>query len=740
MPVPRKCCILCGALIQCGWGFVTVYALISHDLRIPGLEARLSVRGFRFRLADVAHVSIPRGPHGGPTESEMGIDLMPSGITSHPIRPGETPDIRGFPFHPACWYVLTKRLSPGDREVQLLFDLCLSFRNNEIMLDWGHDYGGTVGYDYDSRVLGPGEEPRLSSLAVDSRDDGGPDPLHIPELRRAFERRTTDSISATDLPAPRQGYARPADRDAFQALPVEILQSTLIYLSTPDVAAVRIASPAFANVHLHDKFWRSRFFPGQEFESVFEAQPHLHDSSFKGQWKSTYFAVRELRRSPELLNRRRVWDLASSLLDLLFKAESASCDGSPVPFSLDDDDDDDDNSSLSSVDMGWKTASRANPISKRCFVPGKSSLYKRMMPIPDDATALFVSTVEIQGRQYISGIRIQHGTDASVSLGYHRPGNETPVVSREQGSLRIEGFNLAHDQRGIRGLSVISETRISSDWVGDFHGIPKRRLVLREHDVVKHLKGGFDALRLRSLSISNGRPSNTDAAGPKKFDHTTLWHPDFPGPHLTFLGAKRILNPHPGEDLPLSTMIFGGVKGEELQHVLGITVWVDERNDPIPTVLAIDISRVAGPSPHRFGYTDLALSTVSYSPIQKFEFPIDGPSGERIVKMESCYGDGGDWFAGFQVLTNYRRAAVLPPTIEKRWSLGKWRTKPLRFSRGAFVGFWGMWTYNRGFSDFGAICIDSSAEADSARRTESYDIGENREGSVIDATPSLASA
>ncbi|KAK4122450.1 hypothetical protein N657DRAFT_635195 [Parathielavia appendiculata] len=295
------------------------------------MKAGLAV-GFKLRLADVAAVSRAGRPRDRVAEPERNIDLMPPSIQATPIHLDSSPRLIGFPFHSTCWCILFKRLSWGDRELQLLFDLCLSFRNEEIMFDWDHNYGGTVSYDDDCRVLGPGEEPHLSSWADNDPNDGEEYPLHLHELDRIFEQRTNDSIPTANCPTRLQRYARPTHADAFQMLTVEILQSILVRLPAPDVAAVRMVSPAVANVHLHDKFWRTRFLSGREFDFIFETQRHPHDSSFKGRWKSTYFSVRELRHLPVV-------------------AGSASCDGSSVPFSIED------NGDSSSVDMDWETAS-----------------------------------------------------------------------------------------------------------------------------------------------------------------------------------------------------------------------------------------------------------------------------------------------------------------------------------------------------------------------------------------------
>lgn len=120
-----------------------------------GLEpskARLSGPGRRLDLID--KIKVDGSDAKSPT---IGINLM--GICFG-NRAGASLAY-GFPFHEACWGVLTDSWSPCDREIQFMFDLCRStpiepsepWGHNQAILDWGHAYGGVYRYPLASEEL-----------------------------------------------------------------------------------------------------------------------------------------------------------------------------------------------------------------------------------------------------------------------------------------------------------------------------------------------------------------------------------------------------------------------------------------------------------------------------------------------------------------------------------------------------------------------------------------------------------
>ncbi len=399
------------------------------------------------------------------------------------IPPVTSPRVWGFPFHTSCWDIMGNLPLQYHGDTQAVMNLCLSFPAQIGILNWGHDYGGLVQSQIAPSELNPGEE--LWFLGHANLETQRHDPFDIPALRNIFEHEAgSDAVPGypESLPS-RRGTDT---KGPFLGLPAEILELILLQLPSADVVRLRQASWAFANVALSDMFWRSRFWPGREFETVFESTRNFQ--SHRRHWRQLYISTKHLRGHPAPENRRRIWELASSLQGLLGKMSSVCCGGDPVRSFLEP------NAPLDA--RQWITASRALKKPEQCFTNGSRVLYERVLDIPDDVAAIFVSQVAICGRQHIGGIRFLQRNGNSITLGYCYPQTEISLISCEHGSCRTVGFHLAQDQRGIRGLAALSDADMpASRWAGEHQDIPKRRLALNnmDGDTKIALKGGFDA-------------------------------------------------------------------------------------------------------------------------------------------------------------------------------------------------------------------------------------------------------
>jgi hypothetical protein len=261
----------------------------------------------------------------------------------------------------------------------------------------------------------------------------------------------------------------------------------LEYLPLRDALAVRLSSRDFASLGLRDTFWRPRFLPGRDLDYVLEARPYL--PSLQGKGRTLFCSVRRLSHEEAAVNRRRVYGLASSLCDLIRQAETSteSCLGDSYHHYCCGED---------KREFTWVNASRFG-LHEPWSLQGVNG---RSLRVPARESAIFISTVNIYGCRYVSGIRIRKGRDErgerSVKFGYQHPLNETLLVDSGQSQLRIHGFLLALDFHGIRGIAVMTQHAGSlnlSGWAGDHDGLPKRRLVLSssERDIVEILRGTF---------------------------------------------------------------------------------------------------------------------------------------------------------------------------------------------------------------------------------------------------------
>lgn len=441
----------------------------------------------------------------------MEIDIVSSQFGDQPaVGPGQR--IWGFPFHCSCWDLLIARREThgaAQYEPQALFDVLRSFPRHKLS-EFGHDYGGIAGYDIEVDLfdivdpshqlcqLLPGEEPRL----VYDRTDRAllqmqkQDPMYVSEVSSVFRgERSPGGPAAEAHPVDgvhnvTTGYSEP-----FGKLPIELLQFIISELSSPEVVALKQSSRVFQSLPLPDTFWRSRFLPGREFEYVFEALKYFETRN--GQWRTIFQYLRDMRNSPGLTNRRRVWGLARSLDDFVeTRRKNRICYGTMVRSYFEP-------AAAEGEDAIWCEGHRCLRPFNQPFATGCRELYVRTMLVPPTSTYVYVSVVDILGKAYICGLRFEESTSTVQQIGYVRPGNETLLIWNTQSEPRqAMGFHVALDQHGVRGLCIVSGANVLSGWAGQHEDIPKRRLAVPvdKEDGIIMLKGGFDVGFARTLT------------------------------------------------------------------------------------------------------------------------------------------------------------------------------------------------------------------------------------------------
>lgn len=369
----------------------------------------------------------------------------------------------------------------------------MSFPRNELT-DFGHNYGGVAGYSTDrdlrdglhedcqlSRLL-PGEEPRLVYNRTNDTILGIQmlDPMHNAELRSVFE---NGEESARHSFGHRPGEVQPKrsleDKDIFQRFPFEILDLIVLELSSPEVLALRQSSRVFRHLPLSEKFWRSRFLPGQEFECVFDA---LDDRTYDRRlpWSIVYQRLMRISPNVSLKNRRRVWKLSQALGDLYDKSVEGRRDNRPIlPESIET------NREPREDDVAWVRAGRClRPFDQR-FSTGSRVLDDHESFLRVGSYDMKVQVVRILSNTYVCGLRWDRRSPwgpRTEGPGYIRHREEVVLRWDHQDQpFEIVGFHLALDQHGVRGLCAVSSTNQLSSWAGDYHGLPKQRLMLEEN-------------------------------------------------------------------------------------------------------------------------------------------------------------------------------------------------------------------------------------------------------------------
>lgn len=323
-------------------------------------------------------------------------------------------------------------------------------------------------------------------------------PLEIPGLREIFEGDYADHCFANFLMV-----GGSTENDPFSPLPLEILELIVAELTLEDVSQLKQASQVYSNLVLPDTFWHSRFRRGGEFEHVFESMEC--GPQCKGRWKSICLRAKELQNHPGMLNRKRIVKLAWDLLDLVDSRGKISCsmlDSSPLLLGLWE-------PSAPLHLLKWVTPSRSLVSRDENFDHGTRCLYRLTVAVPYDVTSIFISTIDVFGLLYISGIRFEQKSGPSTEVGYIHVESELLVTWTDSKLDCVPGFQLAQDPRGIRGIAIESAAGVLSNWVGENDGIPKRRLIPHRSKPdgsygIVLIQGGFDVMSFYPLdSISS---------------------------------------------------------------------------------------------------------------------------------------------------------------------------------------------------------------------------------------------
>ncbi|KAI0853022.1 hypothetical protein F5Y00DRAFT_271566 [Daldinia vernicosa] len=712
MPITSVSCVLCGAPVEDIFHSVTwlqkfrvVYTILQN-----WNEARLSGIGERRQFEDVIPLddSVDEGLPGiNYEEPEIGIRLMVTKFGGrYPPNPPLVPQPAwGFPFHTSCLEILSVACPEYGSclDLQAIFDLCRSQPYKHGPLDWGHDYEGLIGPPKDVDLFCPGEELDLA-LANLKTDVYTHDPLNIPQLRHLF----TDSINLHVRNDASVTNETPAiyhtGGDPLNGLPTEILHMILIWMDSRDVANLRLASPVYASLVLPDRFWLSRFWEGREFEYVFEA--NMIRSAGRD-WRQLFQRVKLLASLPSMANRRRVWSLARHLCGLINRRRSYnSCNGEKISTLFEPD---------GIPDSGrWVTAGPTLYAPTEQYRSGARSLYERRVTLEATSKSIYVSTVKIKNKRYVSGIRIVYNNDQSALFGYCNADDGANVTWGEhQQPITLIGFHVAFDSKGIRGIRILSSVAGLSYWIGDWYELSQRILVLPTHLPPQYLKGGFDALKLVSLSISDGEDTSPPSPSTLHHQHsslreTAIWHGEIPHKELSFLGPHNTLLKDYRDSLPFSLLIFGGVDGTQLPYLIRITVWVVDNTE---LGLYADRTHIWGIefsfSRPIDGKSSILLGQIPDERLPNSEiYHMDLESGldERITGLEAFYEDPTYVF-GLKFYTNRGRAIEFPPSCTDQLPSDEYFSDILKPEDGTIVGVYAVLKHNDVFRSIGVAYI-----------------------------------
>jgi hypothetical protein len=251
-------------------------------------DVKLSGVGMRDEYDDVVTGTVPIDPSkrydDDALDSDSMIDVMLSIFNLKARLYPETARFEpepfwGYGFHSSCWDIFNAGFTPN---LRLLFEVCLSMPiGKDTIMDWRHDYGGAAALTttYDTPKMAS-RFSEFTSIPKDLRSN----PFHVPSLAKAIKRAVP--LQRDIFQSCLNANTRNLEGDGFSHLSPELLQLIAVLLPTSDVRSLRLASPAFAVLSLSEKFWASRFQPGNEFDDIPEV---FHDPPES--WRALYLSL-----------------------------------------------------------------------------------------------------------------------------------------------------------------------------------------------------------------------------------------------------------------------------------------------------------------------------------------------------------------------------------------------------------------------------------------------------------------
>ncbi|KAJ3523111.1 hypothetical protein NM208_g12576 [Fusarium decemcellulare] len=559
----------------------------------------------------------------------------------------------GYPLHTRCWDILCVHRDDFEDTavVQALLDLCRSQPIQFGLMDWGDNYDGLWNYIRGIEELLPGEEMRMRQrFIMESPFDC--DPCDIPQMRPGAFRSVEDDIKEHVVAGLRMASSI-NKHDPFRALPPELRVQILLQQKSSDVANLRLASRAFSDIQLPEIFWRSRFWPDKELAHIF----HLVQSpGLNGQWKATFKKAKALQNLPAIINRKRIWSRASLLSSLI--SARLRCQLSGAFLSQEESE-----PRVLESDSHWCRAKGSVFPASLDFWCGSRALFERTLVPSSSVVGISVSSIRLHDKTYISGFRMTPWDGRAMLLGYYNPGQSTTVTwdGVAPHSDMIVGFEAALDSRGIRGLCFSSSDGLYSSWVGDHDGLLKQSVSATSlrgfGDVIIALKGGFDALKLVSLSLQRYRVQGRHRIQALS---SGLWYPNIPDSQLCLDGfsfRRLSLNLH---SLPFSMCLFGGQDAQLLPRLTRLTIWTFVQ----PVVLSrLYRTHIWGIGFHFEGPTNTMLLGHIPQPRQgrvlSYDLTLDSSNGERLVAVKNIYQDSTT-LSGISIRTNRGRSVQVP--------------------------------------------------------------------------------
>ena len=374
----------------------------------------------------------------------------------------------GFVLHEACWCLLREASKPVKISFRQLLNICESLpfplRFNGVC--WGHDYGKLL--EIDTEKYYPWEEQFLQLRErTTCSSDATENPYEIPWPPTALSHSVGPPVDKTP---------KTATQDCFCRLPWEIREIIAILLPTNDALKLRLASRSFLPLYFSAIFWASRFYANGERGFLFE----MRDKREAAELLSWYRCTRPAFCTPALRNRRRVWNLAKQLTDIISQrdADNGAC-----------------TKNQTRAVGNWLKVTGDEQFGelndeRRLFYKGCRSIGTVVIHVSKRLVEIGITVAKFGAQTYITGIRFTPEGNPEIRAGHTSKLGEVIHVL-----AGLHGFRVAVGQGGIRALQVVGRERCSS-WIGCATGVPvSERLISSES--IEAIKVMFDVSMFR---------------------------------------------------------------------------------------------------------------------------------------------------------------------------------------------------------------------------------------------------
>lgn len=375
---------------------------------------------------------------------------------------------RVFAFHARCWDLLQLQVHArlGSRNIgaseiaHKLFQLLLCTPWQGGTADCGHDYGGASSYQRQHTTVDGYSAllpPEYSYLTADPSDsiEVSSQVSRLPDIFEARVRKISNP-----------------NHDTFSRLPKEVICLVLASLDSRDLCSLRHSSRSVAAIsapmQLPQPFWLTRFDARREMGFALAGQD-TEPIQTRTNWRNLYFKFKAaLSTHAGIMNRRRIWESLENLstpivamLEYCSKASRSEANGStndPQPH-----DSPVAAAELSCMDQSYGTIQAGTRVLTTHHLNFPASL-------SDDGVHIGVSLLRVNGRQYVSGLRLWYDKrdTPEYEVGVIVLAAEKIVHLHDR--ARLSGIKVSLTSAGITGLRFLVSGAASCDPnpIGDF--------------------------------------------------------------------------------------------------------------------------------------------------------------------------------------------------------------------------------------------------------------------------------